>query len=353
MFQSARLKLTGWYLLIIMLISIIFSLIIYTVINEEYTKIERNQKIRQDRLQQGLSPFYEQFRLEREQQGQHIPPVPTTLDPQFIHESRVRLQIILLLVNVGILIISGIAGYFLAGRTLRPIQKMVEEQNRFITDASHELRTPLTSLKTSIEVYLRNKIHTMKDSDNLLRSNLEEVNSLQYLSDNLIKLTHFQKTDDRLIFERVSVFEIINEAGRKVANLAKQKNIKIINHVKKSIILGDKQSLTELFVILLDNAVKYSFKNKSVTITSEISENHIAVKIKDEGIGIEDKDIPYIFDRFYRADKSRTKENAEGYGLGLSIAQQIIDNHNGQIRVESKSGKGSAFSIHFPVKYSQ
>lgn len=327
MFQSARLKLTAWYLLIIMLISVSFSVAMFKVLTNELDRVERIQRLRHER--------------------QLLP----AIDPEVIEETKNRLTAILILINLGILGTSSVLGYFLAGRTLRPIKEMVDEQNRFITDASHELRTPLTSLKTSIEVYIRNKIHTLKDSDKLLESNLEEVNNLQYLSDNLIKLTQIQ--ENKPLCEKILLPEVIKESEKKVSGLAKLKNIKIKNQVKNIYIYGDRQSLTELFVIFLDNALKYSLKNKSVTITSEISDNNIIIKIKDEGIGIEEKDIPYIFDRFYRADKSRTKVNAEGYGLGLSIAKQIIDNHNGQIKVESNPRKGTIFSIYLPVKYSQ
>lgn len=350
MFRSARLKLTGWYLLIIMLISIIFSGILYGVINQEYNRIEHGQRVRQEMMQNGVSPFYEEFRQQREELGEHIPPIPSPDDLQVINEARIRLQAILILANLGIMVFAGIAGYFLAGRTLRPIKEMIDEQNRFITDASHELRTPLTSLKTSIEVYLRDKNHTLSESDKLLLSNLEEVNNLQYLSDNLIKLSNPQKNNGDLVFESLELTGVLEEALKKVVNQSKQKNIKIVNHVKKSTVLGDRQSLMELFVIILDNAIKYSPKNKSVILSSEITNQQITINIKDEGIGIDKTDIPHLFDRFYRADSSRTSKEIHGYGLGLSIAKQIIEIHNGLIKVESNPGKGTVFSVQFPVR---
>ncbi len=179
---------------------------------------------------------------------------------------------------------------------------------------------------------------------------MEEVNNLQYLSDNLIKLTNPEKSNSNMVFEDMELTEILEEAQKKVANLAKQKNIKIINHLKKAIISGDRQSLTELFVIILDNAIKYSPKNTAVTINSAFLDNHIVIHIKDEGPGIDKKDLPHLFDRFYRADISRTSKEVHGYGLGLSIARQIVNKHHGQIKVASEVGKGSVFSIQLPVK---
>ncbi len=318
MFQKARLKLTGWYLLIIMLISIFFSVAIYEVLTNELTRVERIQRLRQERQ---MRP---------------------AIDPEVIIETKNRLMAILILINLGILGGSSVLGYFLAGRTLRPIKDMVDEQNRFITDASHELRTPLTSLKTEIEVNLRDKDLGLIDAKKLLQSNLEDVNNLQYLSDNLIKLTQYQTQDQD--FKKISILEILDEAQKKVANLAKHKNINIKNKVQDFYLEGNKQSLVEVFVILLDNAIKYSLKGKDVIIASTKIDDKVLISVKDYGIGINKEDLPHLFDRFYRVDKSRTKE-ISGYGLGLSIAKQIIEKHGGSIKVESKVGKGSTFSV--------
>ncbi len=146
LFESTRFKLTAWYLLIIMAISILFSLIIYEVVNNEFVQFEHLQQIRDERLEMGLPPP----RISR-----YVP--PSLLNPAVIAEARNRLMSRLVFINVGILVLAGAAGYFLAGRTLKPIAEMVDEQNRFITDASHELRTPLTALRSEIEVGLLKK----------------------------------------------------------------------------------------------------------------------------------------------------------------------------------------------------
>lgn len=329
MFRSARLKLTGWYLLIIMIISITFSVVIYQVMTLEFTRLERMQRLRRE--------IQLPFQLRR-----------PTIDMEILRESENRLRATLIFINLAILFSAGIAGYFLAGRTLRPIKKMVDEQNRFITDASHELRTPLTSLKTEIEVNLRDKDLNLKEAKDLLKSNLEEVNNLQYLSDNLIKLTQYQ-TSNKNTFEETSLEEILNEAIKKIASLAKHKNIKIENKTKFFSLFADKQGLTEVFVILLDNAIKYSSKGKKVSITAKNIDNFLEINVSDQGIGINEEGLPYLFNRFYRADKSRTKENVVGYGLGLSIAKQIIKNHKGSVKVTSKINEGTTFSIKLPV----
>lgn len=150
LFHSARIKLTAWYLLIIMLVSLSFSAVVYRVMNMEMDRIERKQK-------EQLSRRFSQW---EEFAPSNFPPelIPMRyISPEDILESKKRLLIILGTIDLGILIISAGAGYFLAGKTLRPIQSMLDDQNRFIADASHELRTPLTALKTEIEVNLRDK----------------------------------------------------------------------------------------------------------------------------------------------------------------------------------------------------
>lgn len=307
-----------------MLISIAFSVAIYKVLVAEFDRVERIQRLRRE-----LQIPFESRR-----------PV---IDPEVLQEAENRLRSVLVLINLAIFGGAGIAGYFLAGRTLKPIKEMVDEQSRFITDASHELRTPLTSLKSEIEVNLRDEDFNLENAKKLLQSNLEEVNNLQYLSDNLIRLTQYQKGEIRL--EKISLQEVSEEAKRKLAHLAKRKNIAVKNQIKDSEILGDRMSLTELFVIFLDNAIKYSPKGKTVTLSSEKIEGSIEIEIKDQGVGIDEEDIPNLFNRFFRADKSRHKLEPGGYGLGLSIAKQIIDKHQGSIEVDSKLGKGTVFTI--------
>jgi two-component system sensor histidine kinase CiaH len=329
MFRSARIKLTAWYLLIIMLVSMSFSMVIFRVLTTELNRIERIEKL---------------------QIEHRFPQPPVFLDPDLIEETKQRLVLRLAAINVLILAGSAVAGYFLAGRTLKPIADMVDEQNRFITDASHELRTPLTSLKSEIEVNLRDSRLSLDQAKTLLKSNLEEVNYLQVLSDGLIRLTQYQKEHKGLEVTDISLYDIAKEAIRKVAHAAKEKKITITNDIRSTNLQGNQTALTELFVIFLDNAIKYSPKQKTVYLTSKKSDGHVLIDIADQGIGIAEKDIPHLFNRFYRADKSRTKTDVPGYGLGLSIAKQIVDQHNGTIRVTSIPHRGTTFTIELPIK---
>lgn len=353
MFQSARIKLTAWYLAIIMSVSLLFSVAIYAGITRELKGIERFQQLRLEQGRKGLDSAFRQFIRDQKMRRISPPNTPRILappNPEMIQQARMRLAGLLGLVNLVILFTSGIAGYFLAGKTLRPIKEMVDEQNRFVSDASHELRTPITSLRSEIEVNLRDRKLTLNEAKKLLKSNLEEVRTLQALSDGLIKLSRDPKSNGELSFKEVSLTEIVDGAVKKVAGLAKEKRITIQNEIKNFIFDGDQKALTELFVIFLDNAIKYSPESTTAILASRRTDGYVHIDIVDQGIGIDEKDIPRLFDRFYRVDPSRTKTDVTGYGLGLSIAKQIVDKHQGWIKVTSELNKGTTISVQLPVK---
>lgn len=329
MFKQARIKLTAWYLLIIMVISLFFSGAIYRVLTFELNRVERVHRLR---IERGFP--------ER--------PRPMLIEPSLIAETKNHLKLTLTVINLAILGTSAIAGYFLAGQTLKPIGQMLEDQNRFIADASHELRTPLTSLKSEIEVNLRNKKLTLAEAKKTLESNLEEVNNIQTLSDRLIKSNQYQTNGNGLVFSQISSAVVVLKAIKKVASMAKNKQITINKKIADIQFAGNQEALIEMLTILLDNAIKYSPKDTSVSLTCRKSDNHVIVQIADQGIGISRQDMPHIFNRFYRTDKSRSKSNIPGYGLGLSIAKQIIDQHHGSVKVKSSLGKGSVFTIKLP-----
>jgi two-component system, OmpR family, sensor histidine kinase CiaH len=318
MFKEARIKLTLWYLVIVMSISLFFSGVIYLGINNELARIESFQKVRIQRIVDGFPNPIQQ---------------PPVVETDAIAEARLRIIATLGFINLFILIVAGLGGYFLAGETLQPIAKMVDEQKEFVGNASHELRTPLTVLKTEIEVALRSKKLGINEAKKLLESNLEDVNRMQKLSNYLLKLHKYENKDTGLVMKKVDLKDVVSKAAELVGN----KNIK--TDLKKSIVVGDEDSLVEMTTILIDNAIKYGGKTKSVEIRTKSGGK---IEIQDFGVGISQSEIPHIFDRFYRGDKSRNKE---GYGLGLSIAKSIVDAHKGKIEVISQEGKGSTFRV--------
>ncbi len=331
MFHSAALKLTSWYLGIILLLSLSTSLALYHVSSVD---LERNA-LRQINYYSGfLSPGdiddYSQLRQNQ------------------VLTDRSHLKGNLVLFNFLVLVVGGIGSYALARRTLRPIEESLDSQARFAGDASHELRTPLTAMQSEIEVALRDSRLSRQDAIALLQSNLEEVVKLRALSEGLLKLTNASNGDEDLD-HAVSVKDVVKQATERVDKMAAAKKIKINAGVKDYSVRGNHQHLVDLVAILLDNAIKYSPRGSQVKISSVLKDKKIRVSIKDEGIGIKASDLPSIFERFYRADTSRAKATGGGYGLGLALAKKIADLHHGAIEVSSAPGKGSVFTISLPA----
>lgn len=326
----AVIKLSLFYVFIIMTISAAFSISLYNISTNE---IDRGLG-RQSQIvgMMGQNPIMVEIDRIRDEQ---------------LQESQNHIILNLVYFNLLILVLSAAGSYFFAKKTLEPIGEAMEEQNRFTADASHELRTPLTAMKTEIEVALRDQKLSLTDSKKLLESNLEEIAKLESLSNALLKIA---KNDNiKLEFQKVNLQDIIIESFEKIEGLATEKSIKFKNRLLNVVVEGNSQNLIELFVILLDNAIKYSPKNSKIEIEMEEQDKSVLVKIIDEGIGIKASDLPYVFNRFYRADSSRNREKISGYGLGLSIAKQIVELHHGAIAVESTLEKGSQFSIFLPI----
>jgi signal transduction histidine kinase len=184
------------------------------------------------------------------------------------------------------------------------------------------------------EVILRDKSAKCSDYKAQVESNLEEVGKVSALADRLLKLSKSEK----LSLGDVDVLKVVNEAIEKFSKTPKFKNIEIKNKVRSKKITANADALEQILVILIDNAIKYSPKKSVVTISN--GDGKIAVS--DQGPGIAVEDLPYIFDRFYRAEKSRT---TDGYGLGLSLAQHLAARQNLRIAVENIKKGGAKFTI--------
>ncbi len=339
MFHKARIRLTVWYLFIIMAVSLMFSSIIYHTATVEFTRFEWRQRMRMEQRIQELPRFNNGDVFLVPQLS------PTT---ELIEEAKQRILWILFVLNSGIFFIAGFLGYLLAGRTLKPIQEMMNEQNRFISDAPHELKTPLTSLKSAMEVHLREKHPSKQATETLFKESIIEVDKLHALSDSLLQLAQYEEPQTVLTVEKIKLQEVIAKAIHNVTSIANRKQIKLDVNIDLIEMKGNEQSLIDLFVILLDNAIKYSSVKSIIHIAAKKTDRYVLISIRDEGFGIADKDLDHIFDRFYRADNARSKKDAGGYGLGLAIAKKIVNRHKGTIGVKSKQSEGSTFTIKLP-----
>lgn len=318
-----------FYVLIAMAISISFSIAIFNISKNE--------------LGRGLGKT---FRVITQCSPQKLPPGFEDLEHariEQINEVNGNLQNRLIYFNLVILLISSTLSYFLAKKTLHPLEQAMEGQKRFTADASHELRTPLAAIRAENEVALRDKNLTIKEARDMLQSNIEEIGKLENLSNALLTLARYEQ--DKIELKDLDLSQIVVEAYERIEGLAKEKHMTFENELKEIRVVGDRGSLVELFVILLDNAIKYSDEKSKIQIKIGEDGASAFAKIKDHGVGIKHSDLPNIFNRFYRADNSRAKTKVDGYGLGLSLAKQIADLNVAQIRVKSIPGKGSEFKV--------
>jgi signal transduction histidine kinase len=260
-----------------------------------------------------------------------------------IDEGRHALLVRLVWVNIGALAVGGVLSYLLARRSLKPIEDAMEAQAQFVSDASHELRTPLTAIQTSNEVFLRRQKATVTQARDLIEQNTDDVKRLKELSDGLLNLAQHKQSEPKMV--PLSLQDLVSEALTKVVPQATAKNIAVHDETGDTDILGDKTALTQLLVILLDNAIKYSNRGKNVYLSSEVHGKYVYIEMRDEGIGIRASDLPHLFRRFYRADNARVSGERSGYGLGLAIAQQIAQGHRGDITAASILGQGSTFTV--------
>jgi signal transduction histidine kinase len=333
MFQSATLKLTAWYLAILMTISITFSVVIYQL---NYREVS----FRLQNLQHSLTEDVTFIIPRNEPQYGYGP------GSAFFSESQkaaAQMTLSLVYINLVVLIAGGLGSYFLARRTLRPIQESHEAQSRFTSDASHELRTPLAAMKAELEVTLRDPKLSIEESREILESNLEEVNKLIQLSEMLLKLSRLDH--NTLEKERIDLIAILDDVLKRYP---KEKKRFDITTRKKAITVANEAAILELMSILIENSLKYSPKKSKIYIRIFEQRGLVGFEIKNSGAKIPESLLPKLFDRFFRADTSRTDSAKNGYGLGLAIAKKIIDVHHGEITVSSID-EITTFTFYLPI----
>jgi len=260
---------------------------------------------------------------------------------------------LLIVIGFGSLLsvfIAVIAGIYLANKALIPIRSSWEKQQQFVADASHELRTPLSVMKLNLEHLFRHPDDTIEQESETIHQAIQEINYMSKMTADLLTLARSDSDQVQLVAESIQLDEILHHVVRDFKALVDQKNIQLTAEIHPIKMVGDKERLKQLFVILLDNALKYTKENGSISIKSSIKNSRAIIELTDTGIGIPKADLPYIFDRYYRGDKSRTR-HFEGSGLGLSIARWIIQSHAGKIRVMSNVGEGTHISVSLPLKY--
>ena len=326
-FQSTTLRLTAGYLAGIMALSLTFSFIVFNI---SVSELSDRLTIINTRIQGDDFSFPASFSFEEVRVGA-------------LTEAERNILTILIWLNLGVFLVASVSSYLWARRTLAPIEQAHEAQSRFTSDASHELRTPLTAMRTEIEVALSDSKTTKAELREILSSNLEEVVRLSSLTTTLLKIARLEEHE--IGRKHISMQRIVADSIETIA----EKDKPIVIAPKKNILARvNYESFSEMIIILLDNAYKYRYPDTEVKVKVWRRSGKVHISIENEGPGIPEEDLPFVFNRFYRSRASRTDNHNEGYGLGLPLAKKIVSLHRGEIAVTSTPEKNTIFTIKIP-----
>jgi signal transduction histidine kinase len=311
-------------------------------------------------LQQALSGHVDERTVERNGQHVHLLSAPVRVGKRIVgaiqvgrslalHERELSLLTTIALLGgaVGLLLALG-GSFLLAKQALRPVQQAFAAQRTFVADASHELRTPLAIARGTAEMlqqrYGRDPRRDRERIDDLIT----ECDQLKRLVDDLLTLARSDVGQLAMLPEAMDLGTLLTDACRRASVLASERGIDLTCATTSQVpVQGDPAWLTQLFSILLENALSYTDHGGRVQVGLELESGDAVVRVADTGIGIPADDVPHIFDRFYRVDAARVRTSG-GTGLGLAMARTIATLHQGSISVESHVGEGSTFTIHLP-----
>jgi len=239
--------------------------------------------------------------------------------------------------------------YYLAYKTIAPIKDVFEKQKQFIADASHELRTPIAIIKTNLALVSSNKDKTIESQGKWMNYIDLQTDRMSHLIDDMLSLAKLDEDKKILNLQPININKVLENLLVSFEAVFFENKIELENNLKDNFFInGDLEEIKKLFNILMDNAIKHTFPNGTITITSSKLKSKMEIIITNTGEGIPNKDLEKIFERFYRSDESRQRKTG-GYGLGLAIANAIVTSHKGKIYARSNVGKDTAFIVELPI----
>jgi two-component system sensor histidine kinase CiaH len=258
------------------------------------------------------------------------------------HEALGKLLAGLLIGGAGGLALAGVGGWWLAGKSLHPVQTAFNRQHAFVSDASHELRTPLAVIRANAEF-----LQAEQPENAEVHEIIGETDRLSALVDALLAVA---RDDDssRAGHLPVDLSEVVSATVGALAPLAQEHGLELTHAEPVNLmVLGDRDQLRQVLVILLDNAVRYTPEGGRIHVQARPDGREALLTVHDTGIGIPEAALERVFERFYRADEARNRQSG-GVGLGLAIARELVTRHGGRISVTSTEGAGSTFEIRLP-----
>lgn len=251
-----------------------------------------------------------------------------------------------LILAVLIIVTVFIASITLSSIAMRPIKRAWQQQIEFTADASHELRTPLAVIQSSLEILMEDPQATIGQQEKWVNNIHKEMLRINKLVDDLLVLSRADGEETDLVMTDFPLKLVIDEQINIFEAVARKKNVTLICDCTEDIMIhADAQKIAQLFRILIDNSLKYMGKAGAIKVSASMDKKKVRIIYRDNGNGIPAKDVPQIFNRFYRVNKARSRQDG-GSGLGLAIAKWIVDAHHGQIEIQSDSNIGVTFLIY-------
>jgi signal transduction histidine kinase len=320
MFSAARLRLTLWYLAVLGTIVVLLSVALYEVL----VRLQQAEALALGRIMRhGVVQLF--ARDERALAWQ------------------------IAAIDLGMLILAALGSYVLAGRTLRPIQEVMERQERFAVAASHELRTPLTVLQGTLEVALL-RDRTPAEYKELLSKAATEAARMGTLVGDLLALARVESGQELLARAPLDLRVVAREAAEGVEPLAARKGQTLEVELDGPLpTCGDQLKLRQALTNLLDNAITYTPEGGAIRLSARAARGRAVIAVRDTGPGIEAQHLPHLFEPFYRVDSARGGGSGHA-GLGLALAAWIAQAHGGHVEVESRIGVGTVFTLTLPLR---
>ncbi|MFM1653768.1 sensor histidine kinase [Brevibacillus sp. B_LB10_24] len=284
------------------------------------------------------------------QQRTRQPSSDCILDITDTQKTLQNLGLTLLFVGIGMLAVIFLISLYFANRSIRPISESWEKQKQFVADASHELKTPLATIMANYDALIANKEQTIKSQKEWLDYMKIGMDHMSKLIHSLLTLARVENANIQSLKRPFDISRLFLNIMHSVETAAKEKNLHISQTMESiGLIYGYEEMVGQVFAILYDNAIKYAEEGGKVVVSVSRTKKQVICSVKNTGKGISPKDLPHIFDRFYRADPSRTGEDS-GYGLGLSIAQNIANQIGGKITAKSVENEWTEFIFTFEVQ---
>jgi two-component system sensor histidine kinase CiaH len=340
-FRTARWRLTLLYWAIVVLIVAILSSALYELYTHDAERLEGRHAV----------AAHDRTRLDGWRTVPEIADEATTTaeTPSLAEYLETLGRSILLADLVTILIAAGLS-YLLATRTLRPIKKAVEAEQRFFANAAHDLRTPLAVMQSEAEVALRSA-SSSKDARAVLKSSLEEIHRMSSMVDQMLDLARGDQPpkSGTQTYQSIDLAALARGMTAKLAARAEQRGITLSTSAEESArISGNPSSLERAIYNVLENALAYTPSGGKVDVSVRRDGSHVVLAVADSGIGIDPIDIPHITEPFYRGDQARGAHTG-GAGLGLTIAKAAMDEHRGELVAASAPGEGTTILLRFPA----